>query len=158
MMRPVWLGITVAAATIVLDQLTKWWIVADVMNPMRILEIAPFFNVVLVMNRGASFGLLGGGGDWAPWALVALAAVIVTGLGIWLARTPSRWIGAAVGLVIGGAIGNVIDRLRLGAVIDFLDFHAGDLHWPAFNLADSAITVGVAILLVDALIGRRSKT
>jgi signal peptidase II len=157
-MRPAWLGVAVAAATVVLDQLSKWWILADVMNPPRIIEITPFFNVVLVMNRGASFGLMGGSGDWGPWALVALAVVIVTGLGIWLARTPSRWVGAAVGLVIGGAIGNVIDRLRYGAVIDFLDFHAGDLHWPAFNLADSAITVGVGILLVDALIGKRGKT
>jgi signal peptidase II len=141
----------------VLDQISKWWILAEVMNPPRVIEITPFFNLVLVLNRGASFGMLGGGGAWAPWALLALAAAILTGLGIWLARTPSRWVAAGLGLVIGGAVGNVVDRLRYGAVIDFLDFHLAGFHWPAFNLADSAITVGVGILLVDALIGKRTK-
>lgn len=155
MNRPPALGLAIAAAILILDQLSKWWIVADVLNPLRIIEITPFFNIVLVRNLGASFGLLGGAGDWGPWVLTALAVAIATGLGIWLARTNTVWVATALGLVIGGAAGNVTDRLRFGAVIDFLDFHLGDYHWPAFNLADSAITVGVAILLADALIGRR---
>jgi len=155
MNRPPALGLAIAVAILILDQLSKWWIVADVLNPLRIIEITPFFNIVLVRNLGASFGLLGGAGDWGPWVLTAFAVAIATGLGIWLARTNTVWVATALGLVIGGAAGNVTDRLRFGAVIDFLDFHLGDYHWPAFNLADSAITVGVAILLADALIGRR---
>jgi signal peptidase II len=148
-------GFAVAAAVFVLDQLAKWWILDAVMRPPRVIEVAPFFNVVLVWNRGASFGLFGDGGAWAPWALVALAAAIAAGLGVWLWRTKSRFAALALGLVIGGALGNVVDRLRFGAVVDFLDFHLGSQHWPAFNVADSAITVGVVMLLADSLIVRR---
>jgi signal peptidase II len=148
-------GLVAAAAVLVLDQLTKWWILDAVMRPPRVIEVSPFFNVVLVWNRGASFGLFGDGGAWAPWALVALAAAIAAGLGVWLWRTKSRFAALALGLVIGGALGNVVDRLRFGAVVDFLDFHLGSQHWPAFNVADSAITVGVVMLLADSLIVRR---
>lgn len=150
-------GFAVAALVIALDQLSKWWIVADVVNPLRILEITPFFNVVLVRNRGASFGMLGGGGEWAPWLLTLVALAIGVGLAIWMLRARHVWVVVALGMIVGGAAGNVIDRLRFGAVTDFLDFHWGDLHWPAFNLADSAISVGVTILLADALIGRGRK-
>jgi signal peptidase II len=148
-------GFTAAAAVFVLDQLTKWWILDVVMRPPRVIEVSPFFNIVLVWNRGASFGLFGDGGAWAPWALIALAGAIAVGLGVWLWRTKSRFAALALGLVIGGAVGNVVDRLRFGAVVDFLDFHLGGQHWPAFNVADSAITVGVVMLLADSLIVRR---
>lgn len=152
------LGLGIAALVCALDQLSKWWIVADVMNPLRILEITPFFNIVLVRNRGASFGMLNNGGEWGPWLLTALAFAIGVGLLAWLWRARSVWVAVALGMILGGAVGNVIDRLRFGAVIDFLDAHWGDLHWPAFNLADSAISVGVVILLADALIGRGGKS
>ena len=152
------LGLGIAALVLVLDQLTKWWIVADVMNPLRILEITPFLNIVLVRNRGASFGLLNNGGEWGPWLLTVLAVAIGVGLLAWLWRAQSAWVAVALGMIIGGAVGNVIDRLRFGAVTDFLDAHWNDLHWPAFNLADSAISVGVVILLADALIGRGGKS
>jgi signal peptidase II len=151
-------GLSVAALVLVLDQLSKWWIVADVMNPLRILEVTPFFNIVLVRNRGVSFGMFGGGGEWAPWLLTLVALAIGVGLTIWMLRARHVWVVVALGMIVGGAAGNVIDRLRFGAVTDFLDFHWGELHWPAFNLADSAITVGVVILLADALIGRGRKT
>jgi signal peptidase II len=153
------LGLAAAVVVLALDQISKWWIVAVAMNPLRIWEITPFFNIVLVRNRGASFGFLGGGGEWAPWVLTAVALVIGAGLIVWLWRANRAWLAFALGMIIGGAAGNLIDRLRLGAVVDFLDFHLGDAyHWPAFNLADSAITVGVVILLADALIGRGGKT
>lgn len=151
------LGLGITVLVFALDQLTKWWIVTDVMDPLRILEITPFLNIVLVRNRGASFGMLNDGGEWGPWLLTALAVVIAVGLLVWLWRARSSWVAVALGMIIGGAAGNVIDRLRFGAVTDFLDAHWGELHWPAFNLADSAITVGVVILLADSLIGRSGK-
>lgn len=148
-------GLSVAAATVALDQASKAWIVHGVMNPPRVIEIAPFFNLVMVWNTGASFGLFGSAPAWGRYLLVAVAAAICAGLAVWLARVGSRPLAAALGLVIGGAAGNVVDRLVHGAVADFLDFHAFGYHWPAFNAADAAISVGVAALVVDGLIGGR---
>jgi signal peptidase II len=91
-----------------------------------------------------------------PWVLVLFALGISAALAIWLKNANERLLAAGLGLVIGGAVGNVIDRIRFGAVVDFLDFHWGDFHWPAFNLADSAITVGVVLLVLDALKTRPS--
>ena len=137
-----------------LDQVSKWWILTDVMNPPRIIEITPFFNIVLAWNRGVSFGMFAGDSAWGPWLLTGLAGVIVIALAVWLWRTPSRLSVAALGLIIGGAVGNVVDRLNHGAVVDFLDVHAAGWHWPAFNVADSAICVGAAILVLESLFTR----
>ena len=118
------------------------------------------FNLVLTFNQGVSFGLFSGEASWQPYLLSALALAISIGLFVWLAKQPSRHLAIAVGLIVGGAVGNIIDRLRISAVVDFLDFHWGDWHWPAFNLADSAITLGViSILVVDILFdgGAQSK-
>jgi signal peptidase II len=150
-LTPQRLGWLVAVGVLVVDQLTKWWILAAVMDPPRAIAVAPFFNIVLVFNRGVSFGMFGTAPGWMPWLLTAFALAIAAGLGVWLRRVRGRWLGVALGLIIGGALGNVIDRLRFGAVVDFLDFHAAGYHWPAFNVADSGITVGVAVLLLDAL-------
>lgn len=149
-------GLVLAAVVVVLDQVSKWWILADVMNPPTVIPVTPFFNLVLVWNRGVSFGLLNQDSAWIPWLLSALAAAICGGLLVWLRRADGRWLAAALGLVIGGALGNLVDRLRFGAVVDFLDVHAGGYHWPAFNVADAAITVGVGVLLIDALIADRN--
>ncbi len=148
------LALAAAAAVAVLDQLSKWWIVESVMDPPRTIEVTGFFNLVLTYNPGISFGLLNTDSALVPWLLSGLAVAIVIGLVFWLRRIEGHWPGVAVGFIIGGAVGNVVDRLRLGKVIDFLDLHWAGLHWPAFNLADSAITVGVAVLLVDGLFGR----
>ena len=148
-------GLSVAAATAALDQASKAWIVYGVMNPPRVIEIAPFFNLVMVWNAGASFGLFGSAPAWGRYLLVAVASAICAGLAVWLARAGSKPLAAALGLVIGGAAGNVVDRLVHGAVADFLDFHAFGYHWPAFNAADAAISVGVAALVLDGLIGGR---
>lgn len=136
---------------IVLDQLTKWWILTSVMVPPRTIPLTGFFNLVLVHNRGVSFGMLGGAPEWASAALIVFALLLSAALCIWMWRADSRLLGTALGLVVGGAIGNVIDRFVHGAVVDFLDFHAMGYHWPAFNVADSAITVGVAFLILDSL-------
>ncbi len=151
------IGIVLALLVAVFDQISKWWILADVMSPPAVIPVTPFFNLVLVWNRGVSFGILNQGSAWVPWLLSALAAAICVGLFIWLRRAESRRLAAALGLIIGGALGNLVDRLRFGAVVDFLDVHAGGYHWPAFNVADAAITVGVGILLIDSLIAGREE-
>ena len=141
------LGLPVAAAIIAADQITKWVVREALWDPLRRIEVTSFFNLVPAENRGISFGLFQSEGA-GMWLIVGLALAISAGLGVWMSRTRARWQACALGLVIGGAIGNIIDRVRLGWVIDFLDFHGGGYHWPAFNLADAAISVGVVMLIV----------
>lgn len=148
-------GYSIAAGIVLLDQAVKAWIVHDVMSPPRIIEVAGFFNIVMVWNRGASFGLFRADSGWGVLLLASVAVAICIGLTVWLARVTHGWLATALGLVIGGALGNVIDRVLYGAVADFLDFHAYGYHWPAFNVADIAISVGVVMLLLDGLIGGR---
>ena len=141
-------GLACAVAAFVLDQGTK----ALALNSPALaggVELLPFVNLVLVRNDGVSFGMLGGLVPW--WALVLIAAAIVGILLIWLWRTPVRLTGAGLGLVIGGALGNIVDRVRYQAVTDFLDFHLRTYHWPAFNFADVAVVCGALLLLADGL-------
>jgi signal peptidase II len=147
------LGFGLAFAVLALDQASKWWILHHVMNPPQVIPLTSFFNLVLGYNRGVSFGMFGDGEEIGRWALVVLALVIAVALAVWLARAEKPLLAAALGLIIGGALGNVIDRARIGAVVDFLDFHAYGYHWPAFNVADSGITVGAAILIIDSVFG-----
>jgi signal peptidase II len=145
----VWLGL--AGAVILLDQATKLWVLGSFGLHER-LVVTSFFNLVLVYNPGASFSFLADAGGWQRWFFVVLALAI----SIWLVVTirrhaAERLLPLALALVLGGALGNVIDRLRFGAVVDFLDFHLAGWHWPAFNVADSAITVGVMLLLWQQL-------
>ena len=150
-------GLMAAVLVTALDQLSKWMILEIVMQPPRIIPVTPFFNLVLVWNRGVSFGFLGQqSSEWLPWLLTALALAIVVALVWWLRRVTSGLMVLAISLVVGGALGNVVDRLRFGAVVDFLDFHAAGVHWPAFNAADSAITVGAVLILYDAIFADRT--
>ncbi|MFT7570069.1 MAG: signal peptidase II [Paracoccaceae bacterium] len=149
------LGLPVAAAIIAFDQATKFWIVLDIMSPPRFIEVTSFFNIVMVWNRGASFGLFSSNSPWTPVLLGAVAVMISIVLAVWMFRAKSRWLAVSLGLVIGGALGNAIDRVIYGAVADFLDFHAAGYHWPAFNVADIAISIGVIMLLFDGLIEKR---
>lgn len=142
-------GLVLALVVVVLDLASKAWMMALLQARGGMVDLLPVFKLVEVWNRGMSFGLFSDSG--AKWALVGLALAISAGI-VWWLRTAGSWRQAmALGLVLGGAIGNVIDRLRFGAVYDFLYFHVGDWYWPAFNLADSAITVGVALLVWDSL-------
>jgi signal peptidase II len=150
-----WLGLGIAAAVVGVDQLSKWVMLSIVFADRTFIPVTGFFNLVLVRNRGASFGMFALDHAWAPWALLAVAVVIVVVLVVWLWRARGRWLASTLGLIIGGAVGNLIDRARFGAVTDFLDFYVGSYHWPAFNVADSAITVGVAMLLLESLIANR---
>jgi len=150
-------GLAAAAAVVIIDQLSKAAVLGFFAgSPLGAHEaIAPFFNLVLTFNRGISFGLFNTPGGMNVLLFPLLAAVIVTLLILWLRRVESPFLAVAIGLVIGGAVGNVIDRVRLGAVVDFLDFYVGTWHWPAFNVADSAICLGVAAMLLDGLLLRR---
>jgi len=146
-------GLILAATVIGLDQISKWAIM-ELMRPPRVIEITPFFNLVVGWNRGISFGLFNNDSPLNAWILSILALSIAIVLVIWLSRTDRRSVAIGLGLIIGGAIGNVIDRLRFGAVFDFLDVHAYGFHWPAFNVADSAITIGAVLLVADSLFAR----
>ncbi|MCX7147079.1 MAG: signal peptidase II [Sulfuritalea sp.] len=140
-----WLAL--ALLVLVLDQISKGWVLAN----FRLMDrqiVTSFFNLVLVFNAGASFSFLADAGGWQKWFFVALAL----GISLWLLsllrkHAQERLMPAALSLILGGAIGNVVDRLRFDAVVDFLDFHLAGYHWPAFNVADSAIFVGVALML-----------
>ena len=145
--------------TLVADQLSKQLLLSFLLKAGAIVPVVDgFFRLVVVWNRGVSFGLLGGERALPPWALSAVAIAVCIGLFIWLRRTDRPLNGWGIGLVMGGAIGNVIDRARWGAVFDFADFHVGEWHWPAFNIADSAIVVGVALMLLDSLISQKQRT
>lgn len=141
----------IAAVVAVLDQISKYWVL-DVIHLREPIPVLPFFQLSMVWNQGVSFGLLRAGSDEARWTLVAFALVVVIALAVW-SRRPARPLTAvALGLVMGGAVGNnLIDRVRFGAVADFLDFHALYFPW-IFNLADSAISIGVALLLIDSFV------
>ncbi|HYN39223.1 MAG TPA: signal peptidase II [Rhodospirillales bacterium] len=146
-------GVALAGTIIAADQAVKWWILEHVMMPPRVIEVTSFFNLVMTWNRGVSFGLFNTDSPYNALILSIVAGVIAVALLIWLARADRPVLAYGLGTVIGGAIGNVIDRVRFGAVADFLDFHISGYHWPAFNVADSAITIGVAVLIVDSLFG-----
>lgn len=144
------LGLMAGLIVVILDQASKLWIYYKVMDPPRVIEILPFFNIVSAWNRGVSFGMFNSGDPLSPWVFIILSFVISAGLAIWLWKAETRLLGGALGLVIGGAMGNVIDRFNFGAVYDFLDFHIAGTHWPAFNIADSAICIGAGLLILDS--------
>jgi len=143
-----WLAFIVLV--IVLDQVTKEWALAYFQSvSVRRIEVTSFFDLVLAFNRGAAFSFLAEHSGWQRWFFAVLALVV----SIWLLTLTwqhrlERLLPSAFSLIIGGALGNVIDRFNHGAVVDFLSFHAGPYYWPAFNIADSAITLGVALMLI----------
>lgn len=144
------------ATALAVDFVTKWLILNVVMAPPRTIEIAPFFNLTLGFNTGVSFGMFRDLFVERPLLLAGIAVVIAAGLLVWAVRTAKRIETFALGLIAGGAVGNVVDRVRHGAVTDFLDFHVRDWHWPAFNMADVMITIGVVLLITGSLWPARS--
>ena len=142
--------LTIASVLVILDQVTKYAITHSIAYGSGI-EVTPFFNLVLVHNKGAAFSFLSSASGWQREFFVAIAGVAIAWVVYLLRRHPAETLFCfALSLILGGAVGNVIDRLWLGAVIDFLDFHAAGHHFPAFNVADSAITCGAAALLWDS--------
>ncbi len=148
MTRWLWLS----ALVVVMDQATKW-LAEGALVPYTPAPLIPSLNLTLMYNEGAAFSFLADAGGWQRWFFAALAAVVTVVLTLWLRRLKVGEGMTAVGLVliIGGAIGNVIDRVLTGRVVDFIDVYYGGWHWPAFNLADSAITLGVILLLIATL-------
>jgi signal peptidase II len=142
----------IALAVVVLDQLTKWAALSYLV-PRAEVPITPFLNLALVYNRGAAFGFLNDAAGWQNAFFIGIALIACVVIGYLLYRAETRTSIAAIGLtlILGGAIGNVIDRLTYGHVIDFIDVYYHSWHWPAFNVADSAITIGAVLLVLDAL-------
>jgi lipoprotein signal peptidase len=154
--RLVGFGLLAAALVLAADQGSKWWVL-NVLNlpDLRQVVLLPVLNLTMVWNQGVTFGLLHGLGAWSHFILSGIALAVVLGLCVWLWRAESRLVACAIGAIAGGAIGNVIDRLRFGAVVDFIHAHAmtpwGDISWYVFNVADAAIVCGVAALVADSL-------
>ena len=142
----------ISAIVIGLDQVTKWLMVSW-LALYETVAIMPYFNLTMAHNHGAAFSFLAQAGGWQRWFFTVLALVISTVLVVWLAKLkPEAKLEAiSLSLVIGGAIGNVIDRICYGYVIDFLDIYICSSHWPAFNVADSAICIGAVLLIIDSI-------
>lgn len=151
------LGFALAALIFIADQAMKAFVVEGlgIAHEGAVREILPFFDLRFVANNGVSLGLLAATSAWMRWALVVLTAVIALGVGIWMAREKSRGDLFALALVLGGALGNIVDRVRFGYVVDYADLHFGTWRpFLVFNVADAAITIGVVILLIRALFVR----
>jgi len=149
------LGVVAALVVLAADQASKYWVLY-LLNLPEIVQVVvlPFFNLTMVWNRGVTFGLLASDSAWGHFVLAGVAAVVVIALGVWLKRAETWFVAVALGSIAGGAVGNVIDRLRFGAVVDFLHFHAFGWSWYVFNVADAAIVCGVATLVADSLLRR----
>lgn len=152
--RRAWRWYAIALIVIVLDQISKYWVSATLTYGDPVV-FTSFFNFTLLHNPGAAFSFLSEAGGWQRWFFTAVAAVVSVILVIWLARVAEkRYEALALALILGGAIGNLYDRVVLGHVVDFIVVHYKDHYWPAFNIADSAITVGAALLILDMLLGK----
>lgn len=151
-----WLWIS--AVVIAFDQVTKIAATANLAMHEAV-EIMPMFNFTLAHNTGAAFSFLSDAGGWQRWFFTGIAVVVSVAITVWMKRLDDkqRWLTISLALILGGAIGNVWDRITLGYVIDFIDVYYGDWHWPAFNIADSAITVGAVMLAIDALFLERAR-
>lgn len=154
----IWLALS--AVIILLDQWTKFWVLTSLPEHRPVVVIEGFWNWFRTYNRGAAFSFLSNAGGWQLWFFSLLALAVSAVLTVWLSRTPRRDWAVAVpfALVIGGAIGNVIDRLRFGHVVDFIQWHYRDFYWPAFNIADASIVVGAVLIVVTSLFVDQNKS
>jgi signal peptidase II len=144
--------LSVSFVIIVLDQITKYYASQELVLYQAV-QIIPGFNLTLMHNTGAAFSFLSQAGGWQRWFFIGLASLISIAIIVWMAGLPAnkRWLLAALAFVLGGAIGNLWDRIFLGYVVDFIEVYYQDMFWPAFNIADSAITIGAIMLIIDAL-------
>jgi signal peptidase II len=162
MNRPSFLSFGIIAALLVLiaDQASKWWVLNVLDLPeLHQVVLLPVLNLTMVWNRGVTFGLLNGLGSWGHVVLAGVALAVVVALGFWLRRAENRIVAIAIGSIAGGAVGNVIDRVRFGGVVDFIHAHVGtpwgDVSWYVFNVADAAIVCGVGVLILESVMSKR---
>ncbi len=150
------LGIAIAVGVMIIDQLVKWAVTVPLsLDTVRRISLVPFFALQWAENRGISFGMLTADSAVQRWALVAVTAAVATGVGVWMWRETNRSDIIALALILGGALGNIIDRARLGYVVDYADLHFGEFRpFMIFNVADAAITIGVLLLVARALLLR----
>lgn len=150
-----WLWLTLVL--LVIDQVSKYWVVAS-FDYRETLSVLPFFNLTYVHNPGAAFSFLAGQGGWQRWFFTAIATVASIVFLVWMAKTPKkdRLLSIAFALILSGAVGNLIDRVLLGYVIDFLDFHWAGYHFAAFNIADSAIFIGAALMILESFTSKEA--
>ena len=149
-------GLLVALGIFIADQLTKWLMLGplDLRNVLQI-YVLPFFNLTYTENNGISLGLFNATSDTGRWILVGVTSAIAIGVAVWLTRERQRWDQIALGMILGGALGNILDRIRFGYVVDFADLHFGGFRpFLVFNVADAAISIGVVILLLRAFLVR----
>ena len=151
------LGMVVTVLVVAADQISKITVLNHLV-PYERITITPFFNLVLVYNTGSGFGLCARGDEFTRWALLLLTLAVALVLLIWLARTKEILVSIALGMILGGAFGNMTDRLVRKAVVDFLDFHIHGWHWPAFNVADSSITIGVVLFFITSLLAAQGNS
>lgn len=154
------IGFSVALITLILDQATKVYTLFVYDLPLKEpVEFSPFINLIVVWNRGISYGLFQQNSDLGRWMLIVVSILAAIGLSIWIRRTSGKLLAISLGLIVGGAIGNVIDRLAYGAVFDFIQLYIGTWSWYVFNVADAAIVAGVVGLLYDSFVleGRRAR-
>jgi signal peptidase II len=154
------LGYALAAFIFLIDQFAKWIVTYPLQLQQRqVIDLLPIFRLQWVPNRGVSMGLLTADGEIGRWLLVALTAALSVGVTLWLWRERSRDDAIALGAILGGALGNIVDRTRLGYVVDYADLHFGDISpFLVFNVGDAAITIGVLLLIVRALFVREGKS
>jgi signal peptidase II len=150
------LGVLAAVIVLTADQASKWWVLNMLdLQGLRQVVLLPVLNLTMVWNRGVTFGLLNGFGSWGHIVLAVIALVVVAALCVWLLRAQNALSAVSIGAIAGGAVGNVIDRLRFGAVVDFIHAHVatpwGDVSWYVFNIADAAIVCGVGALIIESL-------
>lgn len=152
-----WLGLSLLI--LVLDQVSKLWVIAH-FRLYESVEILPSVNLTYVHNMGAAFSFLSSAGGWQRWFFVAIAIIAVIVIVVWLSRLKpnEKWMAVTLSLILGGAVGNLYDRISYGYVVDFIDVYYGSHHWPVFNVADSAISIGVLMMLIDIFRGEDSKT
>ncbi len=148
-------GLLTALIVLIADQASKWWVLNVIDLPdIRQIVLLPVLNLTMVWNHGVTFGLLNGFGEWGRVLLAVMSLTVVAALFVWLRRAQSALVAIALGSIAGGAIGNVIDRVRFGAVVDFIHAHAntpwGDISWYVFNVGDAAIVCGVVALVYDS--------
>jgi signal peptidase II len=152
--RALW-GYAIALGVIVLDQWTKQWASAELVYRVPV-EVTGFFNLMLAHNTGAAFSFLADAGGWQRWFFTGVATLVSLVMVVWLARLAVQqvWLATALGLILGGGLGNLWDRIAYGYVVDFISLHYQSYYWPAFNIADSAISLGAAILVADSLFSK----